>query len=124
MGFWDYPARGRPVRSSDLLKQLASEQQAGKERPSGVLHPREGQIEPDLVPDINIGHAAWMEGPFKLHRLVNKEGTASYQLFDLEKDRAEKNDLSASMPDQVERMTKGLTAWQKSVINSYKGEDY
>ena len=124
MGFWDYPARGRPVRSSDLLKQLASEQQAGKERPSGALHPREGQIEPDLVPDINIGHAAWMEGPFKLHRLVNKEGTASYQLFDLEKDRAEKNDLSASMPDQVERMTKGLTAWQKSVINSYKGEDY
>ncbi|MEE2685487.1 MAG: sulfatase-like hydrolase/transferase [Planctomycetota bacterium] len=124
MGFWDYPARGRPVRSSDLLKQLASEQQAGKERPSGDIHPGEGQIEPDLVPDINIGHAAWMEGPFKLHRLVNKEGVASYQLFHLENDRAEKNDLAAGMPDQVARMKKGLAAWQKSVINSYKGEDY
>jgi arylsulfatase A-like enzyme len=124
MGFWDYPAKGRPVRSSDLLKQLAAEQKAGTERPSSELYPMEGQIEPELVPDIQLGHAAWMEGSFKLHRLVRKERAASYQLFDLEKDRAEKTDLAESMPEQVERMKKGLADWQKSVINSYKGGDY
>ena len=124
MGFWDYPAKGRPVRSSDLLKQLAIEQEAGTERPSSKLHPAEGQIETDLVPKLQVGHAAWMEGPYKLHRLVSKEGTARYQLFNLEKDRAEKTDLAANMPQQVERMKKGLAAWQKSVIQSYKGEDY
>ena len=124
MGFWDYPAKGRPVRSSDLLKQLAIEQAAGTERPSSKLHPAEGQIETALVPQLQVGHAAWMEGPYKLHRLVSKEGTARYQLFNLEKDRAEKTDLAATMPQQVERMKKGLAAWQKSVIQSYKGEDY
>jgi len=65
-----------------------------------------------------------MEGPFKLHRLASKGGEASYQLFNLEKDRTEKTDLAASMPQQVERMKKGLADWQKSVIKSFKGEDY
>ena len=124
MGFWDYPARGRPVRSSDLLKQLATEQKAGSERPSSEVHPGEGMIDADQVPDKQVGHAAWMEGPFKLHRLVGKDGTESYQLFNLEKDQAEKKDLAASMPAKVEKMKKGLAAWQHSVINSYRGKDY
>ena len=124
IGFWDYPIKGQSVRSGDLLKQLASEQEAGKERPSSELNPREGAIDPDTVPDSTRGHAAWMDGPYKLHRQVNKDGKAKYQLFDLEKDRAEKTNLATEMPDRVKAMARGLAEWQNSVINSYKGEDY
>ena len=124
MGFWDYPARGRSVKSTDLLKQLAAEQKAGEERDSKALYPNEGTIEKASVPDPSRGPAAWMDGPYKLLRQINQQGAATYKLFQLDKDRNEESDLAATEPARVERMKKALAEWQQSVVRSYRGEDY
>ena len=48
----------------------------------------------------------------------------SHQLYDLSKDRAEENDLSAAMPEKVSDMERELVAFFKSVEQSHAGGDY
>ena len=124
MGFWDVPAPGLPVRSTKLLKALAAEQKTGQERPSRDVHPGEGGTRLDLVPSATDGHAAWMEGPYKLHRIVGPKGKARYELYHLARDRAETKDLAVDEPRRVARMGEALSAWQQDVIRSCRGEDY
>ncbi|MEZ6140717.1 MAG: sulfatase-like hydrolase/transferase [Zavarzinella sp.] len=69
---------------------------------------------------IEVGHAAWNKGNYKLHRTAKGD----FQLYDLVTDRQEKNDLATKMPDLLKEYQAELTTWQKSVVNSYRGLDY
>lgn len=55
-------------------------------------------------------NTAVRDGKWKL--VITKKTT---QLFDLSKDISEKNDISKQHPEQVQRLTKLIQAWQKSV---------
>jgi len=125
LGFWVYPERGRPVRSTQLLEELAKEQAEGAEPslPEKTASDA-GEITKRYSDDVLPGHAAWIDGDYKLHRRPGKSGEATYALFDLANDPAEKEDLLARQPTRAERMKADLEAWQKSVLKSLDGEDY
>lgn len=123
LGFWDYPIRGRPVRSRQLLQRLAKEQ-AGEAPKTAPRDANAGKIEKTWSADILPGHAAWIDGDYKLHRRANKQGEAKYSLYNLAEDPKEQTDLLDKEPERVSRMKAELAAWQKSVIGSLNGEDY
>jgi hypothetical protein len=69
--------------------------------------------------------AAWLDGNYKLHRLGGTAaGTGKLELYNLDTDAAEANDLAKSEPERVKRMSAALEAWQRSVLNSLNGGDY
>lgn len=123
MGFWSYPAQGQLMWSD---KNLAAAQQAQQtstnpDVPRGLLNPPTGNYpEADKLP----GPASWIDGAYKLHRLPKKDGTATYQLFDLNEDPKEERDILKDHPEEVQKLSKDLEAWQRSVLRSLRGEDY
>ena len=69
------------------------------------------------------GPAAWIDGRYKL---VMGRGDQSQQveLYDLEADRGEANNIASRHPDKVGTMTRQLRDWQDSVEHSLTGADY
>jgi arylsulfatase A-like enzyme len=69
------------------------------------------------------GPAAWIDGRYKL---VMGRGDQSQQveLYDLEADRREANNIASQHPDKVDAMTRQLRGWQRSIENSLTGADY
>jgi arylsulfatase A-like enzyme len=128
MGFWQYPGRGKPVRSGELLEALAKEQEAGEEsNDPELLEADAGEIKEVYSESERPGHAAWMDGDYKLHRIPKNnagEDDVQYSLFDLSRDPREKEDLIDRQPERAEKMKAELEAWQKSVIRSLNGTDY
>ena len=125
MGFWDHPSAGCRTPSNQLLEELAQEQAAGTVSPasekttflSGVINPAYSGV--DLP-----GHAAWIDGDFKFHRIADEEGSVQYSLFELASDREEQIDLIEQEPERAKRMQVELESWQRSVLRSINGEDY
>ena len=71
------------------------------------------------------GHAAWIDGPFKLHRIPGaRDGEVAYELYDLAEDAAETKNLADEMPARAETMRDALQDWQESVVRSLEGDDY
>ena len=125
LGFWSYPARGRSMKSRALLQELMEEQAAGKQRtPGDAGEPDPADLSKQYPKDVLPGHAAWLDGDYKLHRIVARNGKVAYSLFNLRTDAAETTDLLAKQPERVKRMKAQLDAWQKSVIDSLNGADY
>ncbi len=125
LGFWVYPARGIPMRSTQMLQQQAREQ-AAKSKSAGSTKPATppGTIAKQYSSENLPGNAAWLDGNFKLHRRVSKSGDASDALYDLEKDPQEKTNILEQNAERGKKMQADLEAWQKSVINSLNGNDY
>lgn len=69
------------------------------------------------------GHAAWIDGDYKLHRIPDGEGFRS-ALFNLAIDPAETHDVVEQETSRANAMRAQLEAWQKSVTRSLNGEDY
>lgn len=122
MGFWVYPARGIPMRSSQMLQEMARKQKSGRPLPAPA---DPGKITEKYSKEDLPGNAAWIDGDYKLlHRRLGKNATGRYLLFDLGNDPQEKNDLSEKQPERVANMKAAMLAWKKSVIGSLNGEDY
>jgi len=123
LGFWVYPAPGRPVRSHQILQALAREQAAGVN--ASVATSEEPEESRQTYPrDERPGPAAWIDGDYKLHRVPANTGETKYTLFNLAADPEEKNDLSSTHPERLKQMQTALEAWQKSVLQSLNGNDY
>jgi arylsulfatase A-like enzyme len=123
LGFWVYPEGGRPVRSQEILEQLARDQAAG----SAAALPAASQERPRYSEENLRGHAAWLDGDWKLHRLPAQGSQSTqfeYQLYNLAADPQEATDLAAKEPARAAAMQEQLAAWQLSVVRSLNGEDY
>ena len=121
MGFWHYPTGGRSMRARQMLEALRAEQKAGKQTPA----PKAGFVDKKYPLDEFPGPSAWISGEWKLHRVPNKQGlSASYRLYNLQRDLAEKRDLAGVQPERLARMKAELATWHKSVLNSLNGGDY
>ena len=71
------------------------------------------------------GHAAWLDWPWKLHRIENKKThEVSWELYNLVRDPDESTVLLAEQPERVPEMQKNLEDWLESVARSLNGEDY
>ena len=64
---------------------------------------------------------AMIDGNFKLISMDNEQ---SYQLYNLEKDKAESYDVSMDYPEKVQQMKIALEEWRKSCTRSADGLDY
>jgi arylsulfatase len=122
LGFWKYPAKGKPRKSDEILEKLSYQLKNSKQDLS----------QPDWKYDRTVkysseerpGHAAWIDGAYKLHRIPKKSGKIEYRLFNLEKDSKEQSDLSQIQPEILDKMKADLKRWQKSVVHSMNGNDY
>ncbi|MBE0537327.1 MAG: sulfatase-like hydrolase/transferase [Phycisphaerae bacterium] len=124
MGFWDHPTPGVQTPSKQWMASLLAAQQAGKDvdDPSR-LRLDAGEIT-RVYPDHEFpGHAAWLDWPWKLHR-IEKAGRVQWELYNLEQDAQEAGDLAAVENRRVAAMQAELHAWLKSVVKSLNGEDY
>jgi arylsulfatase A-like enzyme len=66
------------------------------------------------------GWAAWSEGKWKLH---NPKG-GRYELYDIEADPAESNEVSSQYPEVVKDLAAKLKDWQCAAEVSLTGADY
>ena len=126
MGFWDYPIAGIGTPSKQWMTELLTAQKdGGDSQDKSKLRLDAGKITQRYSESELPGHAAWIDGDWKLHRIADKTGEkVRFELYNLAEDRQEKNDLSAIETDRAERMKPALKAWQQSVIRSLNGEDY
>ncbi|HPA16467.1 MAG TPA: sulfatase-like hydrolase/transferase [Verrucomicrobiae bacterium] len=125
MGFWDYPIRGLQTKSTELLETLAQEQASGKVRPAAEAEPiPAAQLRTDYPTDSFPGHAAWLDNPWKLHRIQEKNGPVKYELYNLAADPTESHDLANTERERIPRMQAGLENWLRSVVASLNGADY
>jgi hypothetical protein len=72
-----------------------------------------GEIKEQYPEDSFPGHSAWLDWPWKLHR-IEKKGEARLELYN----------LAARSPEQVKSMKARLEAWLQSVVQSLNGKDY
>jgi arylsulfatase len=125
MGFWDYPIHGISVPSDRWMSELLAEQKAGKPpQDKSRLRLDAGKITKHYPLDSFPGHAAWLDWPWKLHRIQDKSDGIKLELYNLAQDPGEQQDLAAREPGRVKAMKSGLEAWLVSVVRSLNGEDY
>lgn len=124
LGFWDYPIGGLPVKSTELLEQLAREQASGAVRLADEAEPiPAAQSRHDYSDENFPGHAAWLDGNWKLHRIEAKDGRVRWELYNLAADRTESVDRLSAEPERATRMKAQLAAWLRSVVASLNGKD-
>ena len=125
MGFWQYTTRGQIVPSHAIMQELLEAQKAGNmEVDPSLLKTDAGKITMQYPENILTGHAAWLNWPYKLHRIQDKPEEIIFELYNLEEDPLEENDLASKDASRVNTMKTGLENWQVSVIRSLNGEDY
>lgn len=122
LGFWVYPVAGIQTTSEKILAQLLAEQEG--ESPSSPPPQNEDVIAQQYPEDQLVGRSAWLDWPFKLHRITNQAGDIKWELYNLSVDPKESNDLTSQEPDLVRQMAAALENWQKSVLRSLNGKDY
>jgi arylsulfatase A-like enzyme len=125
MGFWSYPVGGIPTPSAAWMAELLEAQKNGNMvGDSSRLRLEDIQIRTQYPVDTLAGHSAWLDWPWKLHRIQDQEGDIRWELYQLEKDPMETEDVAAGEPAKAGEMRSGLEAWQRSVVRSLYGLDY
>ena len=125
VGFWTYPAKGISTPSAKLMAELLQTQQAGGDITDAKrLRLDCATIEKQVAEDEFPGHAAWLDWPWKLHRIVPKNKPARLELYNLAEDPMETTDLAAGHSKLTREMLARLETWQRSVLHSLNGKDY
>ncbi len=126
LGFWDTTRPGIGTPSAKWMRELLDAQARGED-----LQPHPSSLKAARLPDPKHsldsfpGHAAWISGDWKLHRIQGgKSGNARWELFNLASDHKEERDLLGREPKRVKQMQVELDAWLQSVARSFNGEDY
>jgi len=125
MGFWDYPVAGQIVPSHQWMTELLEAQKSGDfSSLSAPMHMDAGEIKAVYPIDRFPGHSAWLDWPWKLHRIEGEDGTVRKELYNLAADPDEQHDLTGSQADRTDAMTAELNQWLTSVVHSLNGDDY
>ncbi len=124
MGFWDYPERGISTPSDKWMTELLEAQKSGGTGDPARLRLDAGEITKQYPDDTFGGHAAWIDWPWKLHRIEDKNAKVKWELYNLARDPGEKNDVLTQHSDRVKSMKSQLEAWLRSVVHSLNGRDY
>ena len=79
--------------------------------------------DPKYPTDQFPGHAAWIDGDWKLHRIEAK-GKITWELYNLATDPAEENNVLEKEKARVKDFQTQLEGWLASVVGSLNGRDY
>ncbi len=125
MGFWHYPANGVRTPSAQWMAELLEAQRNGNMVGDSIrLRLDDIQVRDQYSLDTLAGHAAWLDWPWKLHRIQDKDGEVRWELYQLEMDPMESKNLANNETEKAGEMKSGLEAWQRSVVRSMYGMDY
>jgi arylsulfatase A-like enzyme len=125
MGFWHYPAGGVRTPSIAWMAELLEAQKKGDMIGDSLKLRLDDILIPDRYPiDTLAGHAAWLDWPWKLHRIQDKEGRITWELYHLENDSMETANRYTTEAEKALEMKAGLESWQQSVVQSMYGFDY
>lgn len=125
LGFWNYPKPGISTPSDSWMTALWLAQQDGKDLPPHSSSQNAAQLpSPGYSNDSFPGHSAWIFDHWKLHRIEDKQGDIRWELYNLQSDPYEKEDLSEAEPEKLGQLQKKLESWLKSVVSSLNGDDY
>ena len=107
------------------MTELLEAQKAGRQSSEiSRLRLDAGEITKQYPLDSFPGHAAWLDWPWKLHRIQSKKGDVKFELYNLADDPAEQNNLVTRDTNRVNSMKSQLESWLVSVVNSLNGRDY
>jgi arylsulfatase A-like enzyme len=124
MGFWDHPTPGVGTPSKQWMASLYAAQQAGKEVDDPAHQFLDaGKIARQYPEDRYPGHAAWLDWPWKLHR-IEKSDKVTFELYNLADDPREQIDLATKNAERLASMKSQLEQWLTSVVRSLNGKDY
>ncbi len=125
IGFWDYPQPGISTPSAKWMGDLLKAQTKGEDLPANKASQNAAQLpKPAFATDDFPGHSAWIDGDWKLHRIENKMGDVTWELYNLAQDPNESHNLAETESARVMKMKGPMEAWLKSVAQSLNGEDY
>ncbi len=124
MGFWHLYMQGDSTRSDQIIRELMEAQQKGAPNPHPDRVLKNVFDFPERQSRGLVGHAAWNDWPWKLHRIEMKKGEVVIELYHLENDPMEAKNLTEQEPERVKQMLRELETWQASVLNSWEGKDY
>lgn len=122
LGFWNYSEiKGQGMASDQILQEYQKMLNGNMSEESlneGLLNsPDKNYKGLDQYP--YSGSFAWIDNEWKLHQ--NGE---TFELYHLENDPKEENNLASQFPQRINSMKKALRQWQASVVKSIRGEDY
>jgi arylsulfatase A-like enzyme len=124
MGFWNKPAQGIRTPSREWMPKMLEDQKNGIiEKNDLYLRMNAGEISEQFPVNSFPGHSAWLDWPWKLHR-IEKNNKVIFELYLLDRDPMETNDLIDNHIEQVTKMKSELQDWLVSVVHSLNGEDY
>jgi hypothetical protein len=125
MGFWDHPTPGISTPSAKWMAELFEAQKAGDEvGDRSRLRLDAGEIKTQYPQNSFPGHAAWLDWPWKLHRIQDKRQRVKLELYNLADDPGEQNDLAERHVGRVNSMKSDLETWLRAVVRSLNGKDY
>lgn len=126
IGFWRSPNKGLISKSAEWMSELYEEQKEGKESAHPErLHMDAATIKTPFPLDAFLGHAAWLDDGWKLHRIQKEAGVApTWELYHLKEDDREERNLAEAQPERLARMRSQMEAWLQSVARSHNGADY
>ncbi|KAA5541398.1 sulfatase-like hydrolase/transferase [Roseiconus nitratireducens] len=127
IGFWKTDQSGISTPHDQWMRQELQAQQQGQDYfDRSRLVSDAGQIKPAFAAGHFPGHAAWLDWPWKLHRIETKKGESpvSFELYNLGTDPMETEDLASQQPERVAAMRPQLREWLQSVVDSSNGQDY
>lgn len=122
MGFWHTDKRGILTPSAEWMAELKAAQSKGEDLPENPQIAAALELpDPPETRESLGGHAAWIEGGWKLHRVTSrKSATVRLELYDLAADPHEENNLAQAEPERTKIMTAQLERWMDSVVNMQK----
>ncbi len=125
MGFWDHPTPGISTPSATWMAELLEAQKNGNRVSDPErLRMDAGKNIKQHPEDSFPGHAAWLDWPWKLHRIQDKTGGIKFELYNLANDSQEETDVADEKSRRQKRMKKSLEKWLTSVARSLNGKDY
>ncbi len=127
IGFWQRPEGGIVTPSKEWMEALLEAQSQGLEiDDEKKLLLDAGEIKTQYPEDSFPGHAAWLDWPWKLHRIQDDTGDVKIELYNLGpgRDQMETVNLADAQPITTASMKTSLENWLKSVVRSLNGKDY
>jgi len=125
MGFWNHPTPGIRTPSAEWMSELLEAQKAGRDiTDEARIRSNAGRIDTQYPTATFPGHSAWLDWPWKLHRIHLRDKPLTIELYNLVDDHQETTDRSAEHPERIQAMLADLEEWLRSVVRSLNGEDY
>lgn len=125
LGFWNAGIPGQFTNPAGVKKILPVDEHWSQSKVERVAR-RAEKIPRHLFPEnVYAGHAAWISGDWKLHRISPTNGErVRWMLYNLANDPRETTDVAKAHPTLVSELSREMEQWLSSVVSSLRGADY